>query len=242
VQWRWRSIPRLGGINREGSVMNRISRFLFILLLGSILLPRSSYAADDNLLQNPGFDSWRWKSHWRENSPGYTDVGVTHFSSNVYSSPNAAKFWAHNYVVDRTITLSQKFDDITAGWSYTASALLKNNSGSSELRDGAYAYVGLEWYDNYNHKIGSTSLSDLLTAANDAWEEFSVTSVAPDDAAYGKILLGLYSPAMSYCSSAIVTYFDNASVTVTPEPLSCVLFLTGGAALFLRRRKKGAGF
>lgn len=218
--------------------MKKISRLILLLLLGFILLPHSSFAADDNLLQNPGFDSWYWKSHWRETSRGFTDVGVTQFSSNVSSSPNAARFWAHNFIFDRTITLSQKFSDITSGWSYTASALIKNNSGSSALRNGAYAYVALEWYDSSNNKIGTTSLSDLLTAANDAWERFSVTSIAPEDAVYGKILLGMYSPAMCLWSSPIITYFDNASVTVTPEPVSSVLFLAGGAALFLRKRRK----
>jgi hypothetical protein len=34
----------------------------------------------------------------------------------------------------------------------------------------------------------------------------------------------------------------ETSFTVTPEPVSSVLFLTGGAALFLRRRKKGSRF
>ena len=34
----------------------------------------------------------------------------------------------------------------------------------------------------------------------------------------------------------------DTSFTVTPEPVSSVLFLTGGAALFLRRRKKGSRF
>jgi hypothetical protein len=34
----------------------------------------------------------------------------------------------------------------------------------------------------------------------------------------------------------------GSSPVVTPEPVSSVLFLTGGAALFLRRRKKGSRF
>lgn len=220
--------------------MKKVSRLFLLLLAGFILLTQSSFAAEDNLLENPAFDAGflSWKTHWTESSPGLSDVWITWEDSNVSSSPYAAAFYASNAVSSKNVTLSQLFN-ATSGFTYTASALLKNNSGCLALRDGAYAYVALEWYSSSNSQIGTTSFSDLLTAANDAWEEFSVTSIAPEDTAYGKILLGMYvSKQCLFSSSAMATYFDNASVTVTPEPVSSVLFLAGGAALFLRRRRK----
>jgi len=77
----------------------------------------------------------------------------------------------------------------------------------------------------------------LYTNGQEAWITF--------DAEYWEDIVGVGSWNVTASLSGYegTTSFEvTSSPTVTPEPISATLFLTGGAALFLRKRKKGSGF
>jgi hypothetical protein len=71
------------------------------------------------------------------------------------------------------------------GQKYTADAYMRNNSDDG-LSNGTYGVVAIEWYNGTNF-IGSAE-SPRLTAANNAWQNFSVSSIAPSNASYGRIV------------------------------------------------------
>jgi len=72
--------------------------------------------------------------------------------------------------------------------------------------------------------------------ANDTWQQKSVTVTAPINAAYA----GVYAMFMQNGTQAAqqTMYFDNASLTATPEPASLALVGMGLASFYLIRRRK----
>ncbi len=208
----------------------------YLIFIVGIILTCGTAHADSNLIKNPGFDFKDWDQYWTESSPGATDVRKS--ASEYFSSPNSALFEDSNPKIERTATLFQNFA-ASSGLSYIAGAYIKSLSDGFSIRDGAYAYVGLGWYGHSGNNIGDMKLSDYLTGANNAWSWFSLNDVAPVGTTFGRIYLNLYSPGLT--GHKRTAYFDNASVAVVPEPISTILFLTGGALvggrLLLRRRK-----
>lgn len=207
-------------------------------LLAALVLTCGGQAFADNLLTNPGFDTGSL-SPWLEVSPGSTDVMIT---TGQYLSPDySAKFQGSNSGLSYTVSLNQGFFSVSPDTTYYASAYLQSLSDSEPLRNGANAYVFLEWYNKVAGvyvPIGSMS-SDKLTSGNDNWELFEISGTSPSLAEYASLSLVMYSPKLSGTARSV--YFDNAWVGTTsavPEPVSTILFITGGSVLLARRMRR----
>jgi len=139
-------------------------------------------------------------------------------------------------------SLFEKFYMVVASGSTDA---VKNNEFS--LGQVPYLYIkassaDLNWYSNLISTWTSSSYTPyyiefpagdyLYTTGQEAWIAF--------DAEYWEDIVetGDWNVTASISGYNGTTAFKvTSSPTVTPEPISAVLFLTGGAALFLRRRR-----
>jgi hypothetical protein len=71
---------------------------------------------------------------------------------------------------------------------------------------------------------------------NDTWQQFNITLTAPANAVYAETYVMQMSSGSQ--TNAQNTYFDNASLTPTPEPASLALVGMGLASFYLIRRRK----
>jgi hypothetical protein len=216
-------------------------KILFINLL-VVLFAGVSSIASANLLNNPGFDTGDFTG-WATwgTSEGGNAVAGAEISTQYKSSPNSAKLWAWGNTGEASAGIWQNFS-VSEGNTYYINAYLKSLSSNEPLRDGADAWVALEWYGDSGSQIGSTIDSTHLNFANDAWQLFQISDTAPTGAVTGRILLRMYDPGLGQGDGRAV-YFDDAYADITPipEPASVVLLSTGIIGLmpfWYRRRNK----
>jgi hypothetical protein len=207
---------------------------LSLLAFSACFAVEACFAVPDyNLLTNEDFETNL--SSWTKAYRVAGKADATWQSGGVFGSLGSADLWfSSDYSSGvRTLNLWQEFA-VNPGETYNVGAYLKANTGSS-VGDGYTAWLDFSWYDANYVKKGSSVSSTLLSPNND-WELFSTSGVVSSDAAYGRLILRFHAPATpnTYLREVL---FDNAFAAAAPEPVSAALFLLGGAAIAIGRRK-----
>ena len=126
--------------------------------------------------------------------------------------------------------LWQNFEAIP-GHKYTADAYLRNNSDDG-LSNGTFGVVMIEWYDKNTNLISSVE-SPRLTAANNAWQLFTASSVAPSNVLFGRSIRkldratnapigSLYVDADTYAPAVVAKSHGAGKAVIVLHSLDCL--------------------
>lgn len=215
--------------------------FVWIIWMGIIIvfLMVISPLAFANLLTNPSFDTGNLTG-WNTWNIGDSDFEVTTSQSQSPSYSLKERVWSAGTPAEGDVGLWQDFV-ATENFTYYISAYLKSLTDSEPVRDGANAYLKLEWRDSGGGVIGDPIQMDLY-GPNDMWELFELPeaeTTAPSGVATGRVILGLWSPELT--GDGRTVYFDDvwADSEPVPEPASLLMLSFGllGLGIFKKRIK-----
>jgi hypothetical protein len=183
-----------------------------LLLNGDFNSPNSG-AAPDN------WNPWAWGTGWANHQND-----ATSFDGSYYVAVGATSWNSGGGGVYQTVT------GIAAGQSYALS-----------VESGAQAwwkpvgYMTMMWLDGSSTQISQDQLKVVDPASYDVgapWTYQTLTAVAPSGAAQVKVEFANYNGQGT-------VWFDNATLTVVPEP-SALGLVAGGLGLLLGLRRRGA--
>lgn len=125
---------------------------------------------------------------------------------------------------------------VTVGNSYSLTGYALQDS--STPRTGTYGTpidIQLQFFDAGLANIQTTETGWTALGTVGTWQSYTVTGTAPAGAVYAGAYLMFMDNGQT---SPDYVYFDNASLTATPEPTSLALVGMGLASFYLIRRRK----
>lgn len=173
-----------------------------ILVLVLTFFVLSSFAADGNLLVNPGFE--------KADLLGWDLYGDSTYDTETYKSgKQSGKTWAWDYGDG----LFEQYVDIIPGVQYKASVYVLSKV-DDPISSESKAWIQIEWYGADNSVIGDPVKSSPLTGAGDNWTLLSTAAViAPSSAAKAKIKVVIQAVQKNTSGSC---YFDDADFRAVP--------------------------
>ncbi len=157
-------------------------------------------ASADNLVQNPGFESWTGGTpdNWSH------DSGINVEQCSVADSVHGGSYSARVTLTTQNQSNADFYSDefaVTAGATYEISVWIFDNDPAGNGR------IVVWWYDiDHNYLSG-----DYLKYSSDSpeWQQVIDTVTAPDNAAYAKFDIRFYDVSSSWDGDALF-YIDDA--------------------------------
>ncbi len=175
---------------------------ILVLIAAFFSLSANSHA--ENLLINPGFE--------KVDPVGWSTYGDSTYDTDTYrNDKQSGKAWVFDYGDG----LFEQFVNVIPGTQYQASVYMLNKT-ADPIKDGAKAWIQIEWFTSDNAIIGDAVKSPLLDGPTDTWKLFSTpAAIAPSNAAKAKVKLVMEAPDKKKNTDGSC-YFDDATFGVVP--------------------------
>jgi len=168
-------------------------------IVAAIGVAISASVGAENLVQNPGFESWTSgePDNWSN------DSGITVEQCNVADSVHGGSYSARITLTTQEQRNADFYSDefaVTAGTTYEISAWIFDNDPAGKGR------LAVWWYDASHNFIDSDYLK--YSSNSSEWQQVVDTVTAPDNAAYAKFDIRFYDVSSNWDGDALF-YVDD---------------------------------
>ncbi|NCC51051.1 MAG: hypothetical protein EOM20_07530 [Spartobacteria bacterium] len=202
--------------------MSKVSVVAAVLSLGLLV---SSQA---NVIINPSFEDGDGTIAGLTGWNNWNAAGeINNNWSQTYDGEDMLRMWWDSGVY-------QDFS-VNAGWDYDVSVQTRCEDWD-RLQGGVMGNVSLEWRDASDQKIGDDAWSYQFdyTQGEGIWVEAAGSAEAPQDAVSGRLVISVFNDG----NGAGSAWFDSATVTAIPEPVSCGLLGIGLLSVWYFRKNR----
>ena len=175
------------------------------LVLFSVLVGNLAFAVSPNLLENGGFDFFSGREAkadgWQISNPSQTAVAID--TSTYRTAPAALKLAVADGAPLEWYSAFRTVEPLKPHATYTLSAWVKTD----RVRDGAGAYVSLNFFDGHGKRLAYSDSPARAQGTRD-WQRITSTAVIPDGTSKMTAILCVHGHGTAW--------FDDVQVEVGP--------------------------
>ncbi len=201
--------------------MKTVILTICVLIAGGIGLARG------DMITNPGFEDTNADTSFGDSWGSYGNVAFMDFFPN--GNPGHATFFADNAANSGGFFQQGILATVGNEYRFSIDAAFESNwSATTEF--------GLEFYQSDDATLVSSTLVGIFKPAFTSYDTYAMQATAPVGAVYVRPIVkyGTVTDVQGFNEAAT---FDNASLTVVPEPSVGLLLLGGAGLLGLIRRR-----
>jgi len=175
---------------------------------------------------------WRYPTTGADTNALYTYIKDGAAGGSVYEGTRAVSIENTGAAYARWFLRDAGLPQVSSGLEYTFSVMLK-----TENMDNSRVYIQILWLNGSKANLSGTSQESISISTDQDWSLLSVSGVAPDGAVYMRPQM-IFRPIDmgSPAGDGAKATFDNATITVIPEPLSLGMIGIGYPVLIGLRR------
>lgn len=212
----------------------RIPSFRLTVLVAALSMV-AGVSAGQNLVVDPGFENWSdpfTPIDWGQFNGGAGDFieQETGGGDTVLSGASSLKTTSFEFGFPGVFNDTTNFGfPVSAGQQYEIASFVNVESGGADFT----AFVQLD----YDSGPAGEAFATLDTFPVDTWVELSAVVTVPAGATFATFSVFTSHDFFTTPTTAAVVYFDDASVTLIPEPTALALAVLGGFGLTRRQRR-----